>query len=362
MANHDRKPVLLTPDLERYIEKVHHKTREQAEAKAAAERALREAWNSHGGRAFRRFVETRPAWNTQRTYTCHVEDFLLWLARNAGRIDPLDAMPEDLARYEKDVTDRFSKARDRRLSLRTRQDRIRTIRTAYQFCVDEDLLDRSPARHVRIRGRADPARAFLTDEQALALLRACEGKRIADVRDRSLVTVLLHTGLRAAEAAALKWGDLSDTPDARLTIEGKGRVVRTVPLSDEARSSLRDWARAANSRCNPSEHVWGQLVFRVSGEADRLTRAGTWHLTSTPLRSQSIYAIVKKRARRAGLAVNTTPHTLRRTFATKLKRLGVAIDTIQRYLGHSSIQTTVKYFDPRDEDAVSTVRTMHYGS
>ena len=68
---------------------------------------------------------------------------------------------------------------------------------------------------------------------------------------------------------------------------------------------------------------------------------------------------MKKRASRSGLE-NVTPHTLRRTFATKLKRIGVALDSIQRYLGHASIMTTAAYFDPHDEDALLAVKRLSY--
>ena len=133
-----KKPRLMTPDLEKYIEKVHLRTMAEEASRARVEAALREAWSTQGGRAFRRFIDTRPAPATQRIYHQHLEDYLLWLIRECQGIDPLDATPEDLASYERDVTDRKSKRSGKRLALRTRQERIRTIRTAYQFCADED--------------------------------------------------------------------------------------------------------------------------------------------------------------------------------------------------------------------------------
>jgi integrase/recombinase XerD len=349
----------MTPELERFIEQVYERAEAEAAEREAIERALRQAWQSEGGRAMRRFVETRPAATTRRIYLQHLEDYLVWVTRNAGGIDLLDATPEDLARYERDVLDRVSKATGKLLALRTRQERVRTVRTAYQFCVDEGLIDRSPARHVRIRGRAEPKRTFLSDAGAHKLLEACAGERLSDARDRSLITVLLHSGIRAAEAASLTWGDLDSGQTPKLTVEGKGRVVRTIPLSDEAVAALDGWAGAARSNRKPSERVWTRLEHRVSGEADRAMRTGSWRKTEKALTSLSIHGIVVRRAAKAGLE-NVTPHTLRRTYATKLKRLGLSLDTIQRYLGHASILTTASYFDPVDEEAVAAVRSLRY--
>lgn len=359
MSGAKKRPRLMTPEMERFIEKVHLKTKAEAERKARLDALEREVWSSPGGRAFRRFVDTRPAETTRRAYAQHLADFVTWLCTHCHGVDPLDATPEDLASYERDVSDRVSPHTGRRLALRSRQERVRTVRTAYQFCVDEGLVDRSPARHLRIRGRAEPKRTFLDDAGAVALLRACRGETPGDVRDRSLITVLLHTGLRAAEAASLRWDALDLGASPSLTVEGKGRVVRTVPLSRAAVAAVEEWAAFTKARRLAGDPVWTQVTHRVSGEASHVNHEGTWALTHEPLTPDSIHALVKRRARRAGLT-NVSPHTLRRTYATKLRDVGVSIDTISRYLGHASIMTTVGYFSPYDEGASQVVRKLSY--
>jgi integrase/recombinase XerD len=354
-----KRPTLLTPELEAYIERQHARIAAESSIRASEQTKLREAWRTLGGRAFRRFIETRPALATRQIYLQHLSDFLLWIAKNAGGIDVLDATPEDLARYERDVQDRVSSTTGQRLALRTRQDRIRTLRTAYRFCLDEELIDRSPARHLRIRGRAQPKRTFLTDDAARALVSACSGDTLTDVRDRSLIVFLLHTGLRAAEAASLTWDCLSKPPNVVVTIEGKGRVVRTVPLSDEAFKVLREWVGVLDRTRKPSERIWTRIEHRMLRADRRADVPGAFTITSHAISGTTVYSIVRKRAALASLE-NVTPHTLRRTFATKLKRLGVALDSIQRYLGHSSILTTAGYFDPNDEDALGTVKSLRY--
>lgn len=361
MSDATRKPRLMTPDLERYIERVHLRATSEAEARKRVETALAAAWAGEGGRAFRRFLATRPTEATRRVYGQHLDDFMHWLVHHAGAVDPLDANPEDLARYEQDVSGRVSKRTKQRMALRSRQERVRTVRTAYQFCVDEELIARSPARHVRIRGRAEPKRTFLTDVDARALVAACDGSRLCDVRDRSLVVFLLHTGLRAAEAAGLSWSAVDDREPASVTVEGKGRVVRTVPLSAEAMQALGEWAAVSGCERAPGAPIWTRVNHRVSGDASRDLRAGAWSTTSAGLTADSVHGIVTKRAARAGLT-GATPHALRRTFATKLRDLGVAIDTISRYLGHASVLTTVGYFNPHDDGAARALRALSYDS
>lgn len=349
----------MTPELERYIERVHRRTKDEAERAARRDARIRSVWSSEGGTAFTRFVETRPSPATQRAYRQHLEDFVRWIALNCEAIDPLDATITDLAEYERCVSTQLSERTGKRLALRSRQERIRTVRTAYHYCVDEGLLDRSPARHVRVVGRAQPRRTFLKDADAAALIRACSGGRPSDRRDLTLVLLLLHTGLRAAEAAALTWGDLGLDGAATLTVEGKGRVVRTIPLSTAAAGALMEWASFSGSRRIAREPVITRVKHRLSGEASRSNRSGEWEHTPEPLSADAVHGIVTRRAARAGLK-DVTPHALRRTFATKLRDLGVSIDTISRYLGHASIQTTVAYFNPEDTTATAAVRELSY--
>lgn len=360
MVSRTELPKLITPDTERLIERIHARTAAEAREADRIASKVRALWGSGGGRWFRRFVDTRQAETTRRAYKAHIGDYFLWLARTTSLVDPFDASPEHLARYGQFVLDARSERSNQRYALRTRQERIRTIRSVYQFCADDGVIDRTPARHVRIPGRAEPHRTFLNEAQAAALLAACSGSRLVDLRDRSLVTVLLHSGLRAAEAAGLTWDQVWLTDAPRVRVEGKGHVVRTVPLSATARDELLSYAKTLDVDTTASGPVWIRINHRLSGEASHNLRRGEWAATYSALSTQSIRAIVIRRSRRAGLA-HTTPHTLRRTYATKLRSLGITLDTIARYLGHASIQTTAAYFNPVDDVAMDLVLELDYG-
>lgn len=353
-----RKPRLLTPDLEAYIERAHRAQSARQEAVRLREQVLRSAWASPGGRELRRFLATRQAETTRRTYAQHLEDFLLW-AGSSGSIDPLDLEPEDLARYEQHVEQTVSAATGHRLSVKTRQERVRTVRTAYAYFENEGLLDRNPARHLRVRGRSEPKTIFLEEEQAAMIVAAASGSGVVDARDRSLLLVLLHTGLRAAEAASLAWDAVTERPRPSITVEGKGNVVRSVPLSAEALKALKAWAARSGQRVGASGFVWTRLRHSLEGQEGRRSGEGQWSVTSDRLSPESVYQIVRRRARAAG--VEATPHALRRTYATALRDLGVSLDTIRRYLGHASVQTTIRYLSPRDEEAASAVRSLTLG-
>ncbi len=147
---------------------------------------------------------------------------------------------------------------------------------------------------------------------------------------RPLMVVALKTGLRMGELLALKWEDV-DVVAGRLVvrrslwreIEGPPKSGRTreVPLSDEAIATLKA-QRAATM-------LKGPYVF---ADAD-----------GKRLKHKSLYEVVPRICKKAGLAKRLTFHDLRHTFASHLVMRGVALKAVQELLGHATIDMTMRY-------------------
>lgn len=157
-------------------------------------------------------------------------------------------------------------------------------------------------------------------DQLIAPLR--RQKRPRAIRDLALLTVLVDSGLRVGEAAALDWQDVGDrTLRVR---SGKGDKDRVIPLCDRARLALATWGRHTPD----SGRVWPKLTVR------------------------GIFDVVRRRAREAGLTKPVGPHVLRHTFATELLLQGVNLRVIQKLMGHASLSTTEGYLHINEEEAV----------
>ncbi len=151
------------------------------------------------------------------------------------------------------------------------------------------------------------------------------------VRDECLLELLYGSGLRAAEACAIRIGDFSDD-DRRLLVRGKGSKQRHVPVDEPARDALAAW-RATHRRV---------LVNMVSPAQQRIgdnvddplfvNRRGR------PLSSRDLRRIVDARSSRP-----THPHELRHTFATHLLEGGADLRVVQELLGHADLSTTQGY-------------------
>jgi integrase/recombinase XerD len=120
---------------------------------------------------------------------------------------------------------------------------------------------------------------------------------------------------------------------------GKGGKERIVPLGRRAKEALAVYLSTERPRlvgARPSQWVF--------------VRAG-----GKPLSRQSIWKLVKRRARAAGVTQRVTPHTLRHTFATHLLGGGADLRVVQTLLGHADVGTTQIYTHVAPE----RLRTVH---
>lgn len=184
-----------------------------------------------------------------------------------------------------------------------------------------------------------------SDKRALApheitkLLRAVNVKetsgidKIVAYRDLVVLQILTTAGLRRAELANVKIGDIKKN-QGKYTIEvlGKGNKTRFMVLASQVKYNIDNYLKL---RGVSYEDKNLPLVISHSSNADPTKHVNT----------MTIYRIVKKYADMAGLdADSIAPHNLRHTFATTAySELGVDKDSLQELMGHSSSATTQRY-------------------
>jgi integrase/recombinase XerD len=154
-----------------------------------------------------------------------------------------------------------------------------------------------------------------------------------EIRDAAIISILFGAGIRREEITKLDLDDYN-SEDPNLLIRGKRSKQRIAYLGDGALAALMKWLVVRGKDSGP--------LF-VS-----LKRGGSLRY-GCRLSPQSIYYLLKVRAKRAGIKP-FTPHDRRRTFVSRLLDAGVDIATSQKWLQHSNIQTTVRY-DRRSEKA-----------
>ena len=159
-------------------------------------------------------------------------------------------------------------------------------------------------------------------EQQRALLQAAEE---STARDRAIVALLLSTGLRLSEAAALRVVDVQISARKGLVVvrSGRGDASREVHLKAPVRAMLVEWLDARNRIAAQDET--GFFVSR-SGNA---------------LSSRSIDLAVRRVAARASLELSA--RVLRHTFVNELLRAGTGLVSVAELAGHRRLATTRCY-------------------
>lgn len=181
-------------------------------------------------------------------------------------------------------------------------------------------------------GETLPAGRYVTPGEVLALMRICqEDPSVASVRDAAIIGMMVAGGLRREEIVKLDLADYNPT-DGSLMVKGKRGKDRIVYLENGALDALQDWLHARGS-------VAGPLFLPINRGGAR----GNKRLTT-----QAIYLMLKSRTEAAGIA-DMSPHDLRRTAVSDLLKTTDAL-TVARIMGHSSVNTTLKY-DRRGEGA-----------
>jgi site-specific recombinase XerD len=182
-----------------------------------------------------------------------------------------------------------------------------------------------------VRGSSLPRGRYLEPAEVERLYGACRADQTAaGARDGAAIALLHAAGLRRGEAAGLDVAAV-DLRTGAVTVIGKGQKQRVCYLGP-ALAWLQAWLAVRGTEP-------GALLVDVAGN-----EPGRRRLSTTAL-----YGLVTRRAAEAGLPA-TTPHDLRRTFATELLDAGADIALVQQLLGHASVQTTTIY-DRRGEPA-----------
>ena len=161
-------------------------------------------------------------------------------------------------------------------------------------------------------------REHLTEHEIDKLVEAAKGNRWGQ-RDTTMILIAFRHGLRASELCGLQWSDVEFETGTLHLRRTKGGTTATHPLLGDELRALRSLKRDAKS---PFIFVSERgAPFTVSGFAKLVERAGI----------------------EAKLPFKTHPHMLRHATGYALANRGVDTRSLQAYLGHRSIQSTVRY-------------------
>jgi len=219
------------------------------------------------------------------------------------------------------------------------------IKGVVRMAADMSMMDRETLRLIlQIKivaggpGQGVTGRYVTAPERAALMRAALEDPSDTGRRDAAILATAYPGGLRRAEIAGLSREDVAFDGDlVILTVRGKGRKLRKVPLDGGGAHVLRDWLVIRRSA--PGPLFWGG-------------RRGGHLVSGSGITPKAVGDILARLVARAGVK-HLTPHDLRRSVASDALDQTDAI-TVARLLGHASTATTAKY-DRRSARAVRAV-------
>ena len=203
---------------------------------------------------------------------------------------------------------------------------LSSFRRFYRFMLREGLVAADPTAQIAMPkiGRSLPK--SLSEAEVDALLEAPTVSDPLGHRDRTMLEVLYATGLRVSELVSLKHSQVNLNQGV-MRVLGKGNRERLIPLGEDAVGWLQLFMQGPRVEILLERQT--DYLFPTR-RGDRMTRQAFWH-------------IIKRYSKKAGVAKELSPHTLRHAFATHLLNHGADLRVVQMLLGHSDLSTTQIY-------------------
>jgi integrase/recombinase XerD len=211
--------------------------------------------------------------------------------------------------------------------------RLRAVRAFFNFLYKEGMLETNPAAELKlIKAKKEVVETF-TREQVRDILQQVDRASFTGLRDYTILLLLLETGIRAREISEIALKDIR-WEDGQVRINGKGYKERLVPIQSTMRVQLRKYIQIRG------DDVPNEALFVT--------------IDNKPITIRQLQNRISKYGRMANIKnVRCSPHTFRHTFAKMSVQNGADVFTLQKVLGHTSLEMVRNYVNLFSSDVVN---------
>lgn len=231
------------------------------------------------------------------------------------------------------VTCRDSLTQWGRLSPASRNRKIATLKSFFNWLYNEKLIDKNYGDQLVCPKVPRKIPHFISVDEVISVLQFLNQSTDDDTQPQKVLFNLLYGGgVRISEACNLRWKDVQ-LDERRILVLGKGQKERLIIIPE----TCNDVLKAHRARNKNSEYVFGD----------------------EPLSSRKGYEYIRTLGRKVGLMNPLHPHSLRHSFATHMLASGTNLRTLQTMLGHDSLQATEKYTHLNIDTLARIVEVRH---
>lgn len=223
----------------------------------------------------------------------------------------------------------LSQLYDQQAASTTINRKLSTMRSFFQFLVDNHMLDGNPFSEVQVKQHPQHLPHYFRPKELDILFRTVNEKKTPlRLRNIALLEILYGTGMRVSEVANLTLGQI-DFSREMIHVYGKGGKERFVPLGSYAKKALYEYVPTLRVELMNKNHQKHDVVF--------VNRLGA------PISSAGIEYVLKQVMKATGTGNEMHPHMFRHTYATDLLNNGADLRSVQELLGHVNLSTTQIY-------------------
>lgn len=226
--------------------------------------------------------------------------------------------------------------------------KIITLKNFYDYLINCGILTTSPFNKLKFKFKQEkrlPKTLSINEVTKILNCFNVDSSSLSDfakreyIRDAALIDLLISTGIRIGEAAAITLEDII-TSEHTVLIHGKGRKQRLIYIS--------------------SPTTWNRLSLLIRERRKSKDIHLFVNRYGKPITIHGIEDIYKKYVKKAQINTKSTPHYLRHTFATNLLANGADLRSVQEILGHASVATTQIYTEVTTNRKKQVLRKFNY--
>ena len=221
-----------------------------------------------------------------------------------------------------DIRGFVAQERRRDLSARSIQRALSSIRSFFNYLLDEEVVETNPAANIS-SPKSTQLLPKALDTDLVKRLLDFKPQGDIEIRDKAMVELLYSSGLRLSELCSLNMDSIS-VRERSCRVVGKGNKTRDLPVGEKAIQSLRDWLLVRKNISSDSNEA---LFLNKSGKR---------------ISTRSVQLRLERLSKKRGLPM-VNPHMLRHSFASHILESSGDLRAVQEMLGHSDIGTTQIY-------------------
>jgi len=217
---------------------------------------------------------------------------------------------------------------DKGIKVSTINTKLKRLKPFFNYCFEEEYIKQNIMDEIHFLKNTKNKFTVFNDDEVRAMLKAWKGNSYTATKNRTILAMLVDTGIRTIELLNLK---IENVDKYSLKVLGKGNKWRTVPISPRLQKEMMKYERV-RKKVLEKKGKECEYYF-MNCHAQKISN------------NSPVQKMIKLTAKKANVReiVRASPHTFRHYYAIKSLELGTPIYQLSKNLGHSSIKTTEIY-------------------